>query len=61
MQEWLSIMAGCYAVSALILWGDLDVAERKWYRGKNGIKRLLLHSFILGTILALVGPHLPMW
>jgi hypothetical protein len=61
MREWLFMLTICYAVSALLLWGGLDVGERKWYRGKDGIKRLLLHSFILGTILAAFGPYLPMW
>jgi hypothetical protein len=51
----------CYALSALILWGALDIGERKRYRGRDGFKRLLLHSLILGAIFAAVVPYLPMW
>jgi len=51
----------CYALSVLLLWGALDVGERKWYRGKDGIKRLLLHSLILGATFATVVSYLPMW
>jgi hypothetical protein len=51
----------CSALSALVLWGGLDVGERKWYRGSDGLKRLLLHALILGAIFAAVAPYLPMW
>ena len=50
-----------WALSALLLWGDLDVGEQKWYRGVAGMKRLFFHSLILGPILASVAPYLPMW
>jgi hypothetical protein len=61
MRAWLFMLPICYAVSALLMWGALDVGERKWYRGGDRIKRLFLHSFILGAILAAVGPYLPTW
>jgi len=56
-----SMLPICYALSVLLLWGALDVGERKWYRGKDGIKRLLLHSLILGATFATVVSYLPMW
>jgi len=61
MRTWLFMLPFCYALSALVLWGGLDVGEHKWYRGRDGIKRLLLHSLILGAIFAAVVPYLPVW
>ena len=61
MRSWLFMVPICYALSALILWGALDIGERKRYRGRDGFKRLLLHSLILGAIFAAVVPYLPMW
>ena len=58
---WLFMVPMCCAASALFLWCELDVGEEKLYRGRAGIKRLLLHSLVLGAILAAVGPYLPMW
>lgn len=61
MHTWLFMLPICYALSALLLWGALDVGEQKRYRGSAGIKRLLLHSLILGAILATLAPYLPIW
>jgi len=61
MRSWLFMLPICCVLSALVLWGALDVGESKWYRGMDGIKRLLLHSLILGAIFAAVAPYLPMW
>jgi len=61
MRAWLFMLPTCSALSALLLWAVLDAGERKWYRGRDGIKRLLLHSFILGAIFAGVVPYLPIW
>ena len=49
MPAWLSMLPISYALSALMLWGVLDVGERKRYRGRDGIKRLLLHSLNFGS------------
>ena len=61
MRGWLYMLPLSYVLSALLLWGAVDVGERKWYRGKAGIKRLLLHSLILAAIFAAIVPYLPMW
>jgi len=61
MRTWQFMLPICCALSALVLWGELDVGEHKRYRGRDGIKRLLLHSLILGVIFATVVPYLPMW
>ena len=61
MRAFLLMLPICDALSAFLLWGVLDVGERKWYRGRDGIKRLLLHFLILGTILAVAGPYWPVW
>jgi hypothetical protein len=49
MRVWLFMPPTCSALSALLLWAVLDVGERKWYRGRDGIKRLLLHSLYFGS------------
>jgi len=61
MRTWLFMLPICSLLSALLLWGALDVGERKWYRGKAGIRRLVLHSVILGAIFAAAVPYLPIW
>jgi hypothetical protein len=61
MRSWLFMLPICCVLSALVLWGALDVGESKWYRGRDGIKRLLLHSLILGAIFAAVARRLPTW
>jgi hypothetical protein len=46
------------AFSAVLLWGALDAGDVKWYRGNVGVKRLLLHSLILGAVLSALAPYL---
>jgi hypothetical protein len=61
MRAWLFMLPICYVLSASMLWGALDVAEYKRYRGRDGISRLLLHSFFVGLIFTAIVPCVPMW
>ncbi len=61
MRAWLFMLPICYVLSASVLWGALDAGEQKWYRGRGGLKRLLLHSLVLGAIFAAIVPRIPMW
>ena len=61
MLRWLFMVPIYYGLIAILLWGGFDLAEHKWYRGRAGFRRLLLHSLILGSILAVFAPYIDKW
>jgi hypothetical protein len=60
MLRWLALILAWYGLGLVLLYVT-DVSEKRRYRGRVGLRRLLLHGLFLLPITALISIYIPFY